>query len=210
MHKLKFKKWVLPTFMVMMLVSIIGITITISSNLYNSIMGDNYSYVLRNIASNDLPVQREVNEVFERPFDNDKVTTLISYYDTKANSEEQEKSLILYERTYMPNSGILYSANEKFEVTAAYQGRVTSVKNDELLGTVVEIEHSNDVTSRYSSLKQVDVKVGDNVSTGEVIGYSGVNKISSKSQNMLLFEVIVKGNTQNPNKYYDKNINEIA
>ena len=47
-----------------------------------------------------------------------------------------------YEHTYLQNSGILYSAPEVFDIVSAYDGTVTNIDQDEILGNVVEITHN--------------------------------------------------------------------
>ena len=83
------------------------------------------------------------------------------------------------------------------------------MKDDELLGKIVEIKHNNDVISVYQSLGEVSVKKGDAVSQGQNIGKSGTSNISKDLGSHLHFELIVKGQTVNPEEYYDKNISEL-
>ena len=60
------------------------------------------------------------------------------------------------------------------EVMAAASGTVTSVKNDDLYGTVVEIDHGNGVKSVYANLAaEPPVSEGEWVGTGQVIGSVG-------------------------------------
>ena len=67
----------------------------------------------------------------------------------------QENSIILFEDTYMQNSGVDYSLEEVFDVICILDGSVISVKEDNLLGTTVEVRHSNDLISVYQSLSEV-------------------------------------------------------
>lgn len=206
------KNWVLPTLLGIMFICIISISAIVSNYFFTSFSGDNYTYVLRNILSDTIPVNSEItdtNTTLIKPFDLETVSVHIGFYESDADSKEQEKSLILYDKTYMPNSGILYGSEEQFEILAMYEGEVISVTKDDVFGYIVEIKHTNNLISKYSSMSKVEVNKGDTVNTGEIIGTSGSNKLVSVSQNMLLFELMYNGTNVNPEKYYDKNINEL-
>ena len=41
----------------------------------------------------------------------------------------------------MPNTGILYSSNESFDVISVLDGKVEDVKTDNLIGNIVTIKH---------------------------------------------------------------------
>lgn len=204
------KSWVMPTLVSIMLVTIISVSMLISDSVFSSLDGDNYSYVLRNLVSSSLPVNSEVSKVIEKPFNEETVSTHINYYDVTKSKEDQEKSLILYENTYMPNTGILYGCEKSFEVLAILEGEVTAVNEDEIFGTIVEVKHNNNLISKYASLSKVEVSVGDTINAGEIIGTSGSNKIVSVTQNMLLFELIHNGTNVNPEAYYNLKIEELS
>lgn len=195
--------------------SVIGIgliigTAYVSKALLLSLEVDNNSYVLRDIAEDLLPVSKtEEKTLFQKPFDDSEVKIHINYYETSDSREDQEKSLILYENTYMPNTGILYGSEKSYDVLAAFDGDVIDVLDDEIFGKIVIVKHNNDLVTKYSSLSSSNVKVGDAIRTGDIIGQSGSNKIASISQNMLLFEVIKNGNNDNPENYYGKTIDEM-
>ena len=87
----------------------------------------------------------------------------------------QENSLVYYEQTYLQNSGVLYSSDEVFDVLATYDGTVTNVSTDEILGNVVEITHNPNLKTVYYSLGEVTVKNGDVLKSGDIIGKSGDN-----------------------------------
>ncbi len=210
MKKRHLKSWVLMSLLVIMLVSVISLSAYISSKFFSSLSNDNNSYVLRDIITNTVPVVSEVDDTIKKPFVDETVTVQIGYYDSESERESQENSLILYENTYMPNSGILYGCEQQFEVLAILEGEILSIEEDEIFGTIVEIKHSNDLVSKYSSLSGVSVNVGDTVNSGEVIGTSGSNKVVSVSQNMLLFELVYKGANVNPEKYYDLKLSELG
>ena len=51
---------------------------------------------------------------------------------------------------------------------------------------------------------------GDLIKQGDVIGTSGINKLESSSENMLLFEVIKGGEYINPDTFYNMKIEELS
>ena len=56
--------------------------------------------------------------------------------------------------------------SEGFDVVAALTGTVTKVEEDALLGNVIEIDHDNGIVTQYQSVKDMTVKVGDEVEQG--------------------------------------------
>ena len=86
-----------------------------------------------------------------------------------------KNSLVYYEQTYLQNSGVLYSSDEVFDVFATFDGTVTNVSTDEILGNVVEITHNPNLKTVYYSLGEVTVKKDDVVNCGDIIGKSGDN-----------------------------------
>ena len=144
-----------------------------------------------------------------RPYNDSEVKVLLSYYDYQGEEETQKDSIIVYGNTYMQNSGVTYGGKDNFDVVSILDGKVITVKEDELLGNIVEISHDNNIISVYQGLGEVNVKVDDTIKQGEIIGKSGVSKINKDLGSSLSFELIVKGNLVNPEEYYDKKIDEI-
>lgn len=155
----------------------------------------------------DIPVV-STPMIIVRPYLNNDVKLAKSFYDYKADSESQENSIILFEDTYMQNSGVDYTNNEIFDIISILDGNVISVKEDNILGTTVEIRHSNDLISEYQSLSEVLVKEGDNVIQGQIIAKSGTSNINKDLGNHLHFELYYKGEIVNPEEYYNKDVSE--
>ena len=88
-------------------------------------------------------------------------------------------------------------------------GTVTSIKEDQNLGKIVEVTHSNDIISIYQSLSDVKVKENQEIKQGDIIGTSGTCNIENDLKNHLHFEMIVKGSIVNPENYYNKKISEL-
>lgn len=175
----------------------------------NKTSDDDVQYVSRLFGSDDIPVVN-TQSVIMRPYLDDSIKIVQNFYDYKGNEKDQENSIINYEQTYIQNSGIAYGGpKEAFDVASALDGTVTSVKEDKLLGTIVEIQSSDKVITVYQTLTDVKVKKDDKVSQGDIIGKSGVSNMNKDLGNHFVFGIKVSGTYVNPEEYYDKNINEL-
>lgn len=162
---------------------------------------DNTSEVNNNDDTNVTPTINETKAII-RPYTSKEVSATIPYYNIDGTNDEQAAALIYYEGIYMQNTGVLYTSNNQFDVVSILDGTVKNVKEDSLMGNIVEIEHTNNLTTVYQSLGEVKVSVGDKVSQGDVIATSGQNKITTDTSNALHFEVFYKGEVFNPEEFY--------
>ena len=162
---------------------------------------DNTSEVNNNDDTNVTPTINETKAII-RPYTSQEVSATIPYYNIDGTNDEQAAALIYYEGIYMQNTGVLYTSNNQFDVVSILDGTVKNVKADSLMGNIVEIEHTNNLTTVYQSLGEVKVSVGDKVSQGDVIATSGQNKITTDTSNALHFEVFYKGEVFNPEEFY--------
>ena len=170
---------------------------------------DNIEYVDKEIVNDNIYIPVFVqNNIISKPYLNAEVTLSKSFYDSNAEAESQENSIIFYENTYMQNSGVDYKYTENFEVISILDGTVIEVTNNEILGTTIKIRHEKDLISTYQSLSQVNVKVDDTVVRGQVIGTSGTCSLYNTDSN-LHFELIYQGKIVNPEEYYDKSTDEL-
>lgn len=72
------------------------------------------------------------------------------------------------------HDGLDISAALGTQVLATASGSVSAVYQDDLMGTVVVVDHGNGLTSLYANLSEVPtVAVGDSVSTGSILGTVG-------------------------------------
>ena len=208
--KLKLKKWASIS-IYLSLVLIVFLSMLFISNVLDQKYGDslNLSYILKNFIAEDTQVVNTQEDGIIKPFDKDNISIDIDFYDKDADEESQQKSLILYENTYMPNTGILYTNEEQFDILTTLEGKVTKITKDELLGNVVEITHSSSLITTYYSIDNVSVTVGQALKQGDIIGTSGKNNISSTSDNMMLFEVSLNGNNIDPENYYQMKLEDL-
>ena len=150
-----------------------------------------------------------VSKTIIRPYTSTDVSATIPYYNIDGTNDEQAAALIYYEGIYMQNTGVLYTSNNTFDVVSILDGTVKNIKEDSLMGNIVEIEHTNNLTTVYQSLGEVKVKVGDTVKQGDIIATSGQNKIATDTSNALHFEVFYKGEVFNPEEFYLLDYNEV-
>lgn len=208
--KKKLKGIVLPTIIGLLFVSFIATTFIIRKNMSEPVFNDDtdFNYATESIFSNDVQTVNE-DVVILKPFSDSSVKVSKYYYDHKAEKENQQNALILYENTYMQNSGIDYIADKQFEVATILDGVVVEVGEDKTLGKFVEIRHSNDMISIYQSLSEITVKKDEEIKQGFVIGKSGKNNINPKQENQLHFELSYKGQYVNPEEYFDKKVQDL-
>ena len=216
MKRRKLKSFVVPVVYIlsltMILVSVYFIEEAISGRVFKSEnmeeVKDNASEVVDEVPSNDMPVVNTEPQII-RPFVNDTVKAVRGFYDAEADNSTQENSIIYYGDTYMQNSGIDYAGNSDFEVVSILDGTITEIKDDEIMGKTVKIQHNNDLISVYQSLGTVNFKVNDSIGQGAIIGNSGENNIGKDLGSHLHFELYHNGKIVNPDKYFGKLISEI-
>lgn len=206
MKKLKLKSFVIPT--VFTTLSVIAIIVSLTVTKGEKVeMPTNTNYVSSIILGNELAVMNEKTKLINPYFEN-SVTIGKNYYDYKSTSEAQEKSITYYDNTYIQNTGIDYVSDTVFDVVSILNGEVTDVKEDAILGKVVEINHNNKYVSVYQSLSEVTVKKGDTISQGQVIGKSGKNELDKSVENHLHFELLYDGKIVNPTEHLNKEIKD--
>ena len=206
----KLKNYVLPTIYVMV-IGVLFISISFLGNvLQNKIEYGNMA--VSALKDNVTPVIKN-NDVYEskieRPYVSSNVAISKSFYDMSDDNEKQQNSLVYYENTYLQNSGVLYSSTSAFDVISAFDGTVTNVSKDEILGNYVEITHNPNLKTIYYSLGEVTVKKDDTVVSGDVLGKSGDNSLNGESENCLLFEVYHNGSAIDPEDFYNMNIEDL-
>ncbi len=206
MKRKKLKSFVLPTVFTTILVAVL-VTAVVIKNKDNTLAPDDnvLNYVSKTILDNDIPVMNEQQKIIN-PYTDASVAIGKYFYDYKATAEKQEKSIIFHDETYIQNSGIDFTNQNTFDVVSVLEGTITNVKEDETLGKIVEIKHSNDYISIYQSLSEVSVKKGDTVTQGQVIGKSGTNELDKELGNHLHFEFYANGQIVDPTLYLNKEI----
>ena len=200
----KLKGYVLPTLYVIVLIVIFGAVSLVSSLMQ---VNPSYLYSVNVLKDISMPVVETLEEDKQivRPYTSDSVRIKTYFYDVDGTIEEQQQSLIYFENTYMKNTGVLYQDDQVFDCVAVLGGTVLNIKEDNILGNVVEIEHTPNLRTIYYSLGEINVKVGEVLSQGDLIGVSGENNITDSSSN-LLFEVYYNGTLIDPEEFYNMDV----
>ena len=154
--------------------------------------------------SDSLPVINTTNKMIN-PYTDKNVKIGKTYYDYKGEEKNQENSITVHDNTYMQNTGIDFISDQIFDVVSVQDGTVINVKEDNLLGKVVEIKHESGLISSYQSLSEISVKKGETITQGQIIG--GTNELDKESGNHLHFEIYKDGTSVNPENYLNKEIN---
>lgn len=169
---------------------------------------DNITFVSNSIFNRSIPIIN-ISDTIQKPFMVDDIKIARYFYNSSDDINKKEKSVVYYENTYMPNTGVDYVYENIFDVVAVYDGTVVDILDDELLGKTVKIRHNGELISVYQGLGSIDVQKGDVVFQGQVIGTSGTNKINKDLGNHLHFEIYKNGETINPLDCIDKKLGDI-
>ena len=207
MKRRKLKNFVLPTIYVLIIVASFFSISILNNLLLNDEIDYDYSKSLMKDATEATLKETEEAHIY-KPYVSENVEVFVSYYNKDDEDIKKEQSLILYQNTYMPSTGVIYSSSEDFDVIAAMDGKVTNISEDDILGTTIEVTHNTNLTTYYYSLKDVPVNVGTEVQAGTIIGRATTNKIKDDSNNFL-FEVYYQGKSIDPEKFYTMSVNEL-
>ena len=199
---------VIPTiYLIVLFVITVAIYFTSKSYDYHGEIDlDNITYVSNGIFNRSIPIIN-IPDTLGSPVSD--VDIVRYFYDSNSDLERKEKSIVYYEGTYMPNTGIDYAREEVFDVLSIYDGTVIDIGEDELLGKTVKIRHNNELISVYQGIDNIEVKKGDVVFTGQKIATSGNNKINKDLGNHFHFEIYKNGVTINPENCINKKLGDI-
>lgn len=141
----------------------------------------------------DEPTSGEM--VFSLPVENGTVATTFSFWYNQTLNR------------YNLHQGIDFQAEAGTNVTAAYDGTVSSITDTLLEGGCVIIDHGNGLQTVYASIDAAQLKVGDSVTKGDVIGtVSAAADVMGNEYNEgshLHFEVRENGKAVDPASYLD-------
>lgn len=205
MKKRKLKGFVLPTLYLLITITIFTGVILLGVD-YDFATKD-YDFTTEILDKTVVPVMNEDNtsKIIASPVEAEKASITIHYYNSKGTEEEQRNSLIYYENTYMPNTGVLYTSDERFNVLSAYDGNVIEIKDDEFFHKCIVIEHENNLKTYYYGVNDITVAIGDVINKGDVLGTSNNNEIMNTKESFL-FEVYHNNKLVNPEDFINTDI----
>lgn len=210
-HKMKLKPFVIPMLysiaFLAFLISIFFLRKSLNTPVFEETDKD-FIYVTKTIFDDVVPVVGTEKNII-RPYTDSEVKAVKYFYDKEDEISKQQESIIYYENTYMQNSGVDYSGKDNFDVVAVTDGTVINVNEDNLLGKIVEIRHTNELISVYQSLSTVTVKQGDTVTQGQSIGKSGTCNVAVSLKDHLHLEILFNGKVLDPETIYDKTIKDL-
>lgn len=160
------------------------------------------------VDDNTTTVFGEVDKL-SRPYLESNMEIGVNFYDSFQNKENQENSIIYYENTYMPSTGIFYKSDKVFDVISIYNGKVEEITKNDLLGNIIKINYNNNFTTTYQCIDNIKVNVGDDVKTGTILATSSTCNVFKDKGNGLYLELIYNGKNINPEYYYGKTIEEL-
>lgn len=187
MKKRKLKGFVLPTLYMLITISIFTSIVLLGNNL--NLKQKDYDYgtdTLKDKVETVIVEDKITTSTISAPVDNNSASISIHFYKKEDNEDRQKNSLIYYENTYLPNTGTLYTSDETFDIKSVFEGKVTEILDDEFFGKYVVVEHTKNIRSYYYGIDEIDVKVGDEVKTGTILGTSKVNEIMNNKKSFLL------------------------
>lgn len=207
MVKRKVKRTVIYSIYALMIITLVSI-FTITELKLDKKPKDENNFVNKTIFENKIPVIA-TKQTIMRPYTDSTIRIKTNYYNKQDDIETQKNSLILYENTYLPSTGIDYQADYDFDVVSILDGIVVTVREDQTLGKIIEIKHKDNIISSYQSLSEVLVKEGDEVKQGTLIGKSGTSNIQKEMGSHLHFELTIDSQTVDPEEYYDKELGNL-
>ncbi|WP_141430980.1 M23 family metallopeptidase [Bacillus sp. 03113] len=210
------KRWTFPAIYLASAAIIITGGLWYQNSTKNALDSGEYDYKATDIPGkpyNEPAV--EVNKSLEEitmPVDNpDTVVYKKQFYDNDSDKKDQEAALVFFNNAYHPNTGVdISNKDEKdFEVVAALSGTVTDVREDSVLGNVIEIDHGKDVVTIYQSVKDIQVKVGDEVKKGQALATAGKSLFNEEAGVHVHFEIRKGDVPVNPLEYFNKPLSSL-
>ncbi|MGB3310744.1 MAG: M23 family metallopeptidase [Nodosilinea sp.] len=104
-------------------------------------------------------------------------------------------------RSYEMHEGIDFSGPEGKPILAAAEGVVVKAEYNGGYGNHVKIDHGYNYETLYAHMSQLEVKIGDRIQRGDVVGYLGSTGRSSGPH--LHYSIYRNGQAVNP-RYYLK------
>ena len=207
----KYYKLLIPTFYIGIVAVMVVSILLVVSGIKNYVSeNNNIKYTLDSVFDKKIePVNKTNSNMIIRPYLSDNVKLERTFYDYQAESQNQENSLIIYENTYIQNSGVDYTYDDEFDVVSILEGEIISIEDNDIYGKILTVKHNENLTSVYSNIKNITATVGYKLSQGEIVGVSNKSSFESSDKSMLHFEVYYKGNTIDPESLYTMSVSDL-
>lgn len=144
-------------------------------------------------------------ETLKYPFSEalmDDVAILQDFYDADASESMRESAMLVFDQTYVMNTGLTISVQGKtFDVVAALSGKVEDVVLDPFTGDEIILSHADGLKTIYRSVAGILVKKGEEIEQGQVLATAAENEWNSTAGIHLHFEVQENGVAVNPRTY---------
>lgn len=105
------------------------------------------------------------------------------------------------------HAGIDIAAKSGNPIYSAFDGKIVEAKYDQWNGNYIKIQHDNDITTVYCHCEKVNVKKGQKIRAGEVIGTVG--STGSSTGPHLHFELRIHNISYNPQKALKEAVNAV-
>jgi murein DD-endopeptidase MepM/ murein hydrolase activator NlpD len=106
------------------------------------------------------------------------------------------------------HEGIDFIAEAGTPILAAAAGIVRTAERHPQYGNMVEIDHGNDLITRYAHASELFVQPGEFVKRGQRVAAVGTTGRSTGPH--LHFEVRIGGVAQNPGRFLDRGLQQLA
>ena len=180
-----------------------------------------------NIENNEADLERSLEEIYYDPDETEEIPQMtqptVAVNGEMTGDEKIEKLSMSFPvdgeiiREHSPDEHVYYktmndwrthngidiAAEEGTVVSAAANGVVEKVYEDNKLGIVVEIGHEGGIKTRYANLEDINfIEVGRKVAKGDAIGSIGKSSIiEGKDKSHIHFEVIQNDESREPSEY---------
>lgn len=148
-----------------------------------------------NMASNKEEMLASIPSI--QPITNKELIRLASGFGMRMHP------ILKYKR---PHNGIDFSAEPGTPIYATGDATVLRAGMSGSFGNLVELDHGFGYKSRYAHMLKIDVKVGQKVKRGDVIGYVGSTGLSMAPH--LHYEIWYDGRAVNPVNYFYNDVTD--
>lgn len=108
---------------------------------------------------------------------------------------------LVYSKTFGDmrlHSGIDIACKKGTSVSACGDGKIIGIDESSQYGTVVSLELGDNLTAKYASLKDLKVKLGDKVKSGDILGVTTTIPAECNDEEHLHLEVYKNGIATDP------------